>query len=334
MSTPTKGIGRLVQFGIAKEATRGTSPAAPTYYVPWSDGLLEEKFENVVDTESYGIVEDSANISRALNYAEGTIKVPVTDQSFGLWLLSLLGVDTPALHSGETTVYDHVFTVLEGSLTPTLSAFIHDPIAAQDYAHANGVVKKLSIDAALKKYAEASIDLLTMKGVQITSLTPSQSQENRFVPQMITFKQASNIAGLSSATPIQIKSLKIDAERNYAQDDNAVFGLDHPADFVGKEVKITGSIEAIMRGESDFKTIALANTPQAVLIDLKNTSVTLGTAANPELQIELAKVFYTDYSLPRKVKDLVYQTVKFEAVYSITDALMAKITNTNVVASY
>src|SRR5579872_6346948 len=107
----SKGIGKLFQIGIAKETTRGTAKTTASYWPAFTDAAPEEKFENAVDSQSYGVIEDSASQTRTKNWMEGTINAPLSDQSFVLLLLSLLGTDAVTTHSGETVVYDHALTV-------------------------------------------------------------------------------------------------------------------------------------------------------------------------------------------------------------------------------
>ena len=328
----SKGIGKLFQIGVAKESVRGTAQSAATYWPAISDAAPEEKIENAVDAQSYGVIEDSVSQTRTKNWMDGSINAPVTDQSFVLMLLSLLGTDAPALHSGETTVYDHVLTVAQNAQHQSLTIFVHDPLSGQDYSHALGVVHKVDIEYALKDFIKYAASILGQQGVQKSSFTPSQSAENRFVPQYLTFKTASNLAGLNAATPIAIRNLKLSIDDNVESQD--VLGNVAPADFLNKEFKIEGTLEAIWQNESDFKTNTIANTPQAMRLDLINSAVTIGTAAHPEIKIDLAKVYFTDFSRPIKTKDLVYQTLKFKAAYSISDTHMVKITCTNTVASY
>ena len=327
-----KGIGRQVQLGISKETSRGTAPATVGYYLAWADGTPEEKYENVIDVETRGVIEDSANVTRTKNFMEAGLKVPVTDKSFPLFLFSLLGTDTPALHSGETTVYDHVMTIAQNVQHQSLAMYVHDPLAAVDYSHANCVAPQLDLELALKKFIDATVTIKGQKGTSISTLTPSQAEENRFVPQHVTFKVAATASGLDAASAYAVKGLKLTVDQNL--DDDDVLGQTYPRDFLNKEVKVEGTLEAIFSSEADFKTAALANTAKALRIDIKNTDVTLGSGTNPEIKIDLNKVFFTEYSVPRKLKDLVYQTVKFKAVYSTTDSQMIKITAVNTVASY
>lgn len=328
----SKGIGKLFQIGIAKEASRGTAQSSATYWPAFSDAAPEEKIENAVDVQSYGVIEDSASQTRIKNWMEGVINAPLTDQSLPLLLLSLLGTDTPTLHAGESTVYDHAITVAQNAQHQSLTLFVHDPLAAQDYSHALSVIHKIDLEYALKDFVKYSAAIMGQQGAQKSTFSPSQSAENRFVPQYLTFKVASNLAGLNAASAIAIRNLKLTIDDNIESQD--VLGNIAPADFLNKEFKIEGTLEAIWQNESDFKTNAIANTPQAMRLDLINSAVTLGSAAHPEIKIDLAKVYFTEFSRPIKTKDLVYQTLKFKAAYSISDAQMVKITCTNTVASY
>src|SRR5580704_13966787 len=106
-----KGIGRLVSIGIAAESTRGTAQSSANHWLPYSDAAIDEKFNNVTQDEAYGIVEDSVGQFRVKNWAEGTLKIPLTDLSVPLIFMAMLGASADTTHSGESAVYDHKATV-------------------------------------------------------------------------------------------------------------------------------------------------------------------------------------------------------------------------------
>src|SRR5580704_10244862 len=111
----TKIIGRQSQIGIAKETSRGTV-VAPTYWVPFNDLTLDQKVEQVFDTQAYGIIEDSIGAYLTKLWTEGTIGANLYDHSFGLILYSLFGTLTShSAHSGESVVYDNIFNVAEST---------------------------------------------------------------------------------------------------------------------------------------------------------------------------------------------------------------------------
>jgi hypothetical protein len=328
-----KGIGRLLSIGVAKESARGTAKTAADYWLPFSDASIEEKFENVTQDEAFGVIEDSVGQFRVKNWAEGSLKVPLTDKSLPLLLTAQMGSVAVATHPSETVVFDHTVTVGESAQHQSLTLFIHDPLSGTDYSHALGVIHKTELDVELKKFANLSLSVKALKGVSQSSFSPSILAENRFIPQYMTFKYATTVSGLSGATAIALKSVKLTIDSNIEDDD--VLGSVAPVDFLNKEFKVEGSLEAIWQNESDFKTIALAtpNVPQALLIDLKNTDVTIGSSSHPEVAITLDQVYFTDFSRPIKNKDVVYQSVKFKAVYNTTNAEMIKAVVTNTVST-
>ena len=332
MTALTRGIGKQLQIGVAKEVTRGTAVATPAYWLSVNDWAIEERFANATDVEVYGVIEDNISQTRIKNWSEGDIAMPLADKSVPLLFLSLLGTDTPATHAGETLVYDHVITVQQSVQHPSLTFAIHDPIAAADYTYANAVVHKAEIMYELGKFVSLKATTKGLKGASQSAYSPSQTVENRFVPQYLTFKSAANLAGLAAASPIKLKSAQISIDENVMDDD--VLGSTSPRDFLNQEFKVEGQLECIWQNESDFKTNALANTAQALRFDLLNADVTIGTSAHPEIIVDLAKVVFTEFSRPVKIKGIMYQTVKFKAAYSVSDAQMIKVTCTNLVASY
>lgn len=134
------------------------------------------------------------------------------------------------------------------------------------------------------------------------------------------------------ALVVPVKSMKLTIDAGGESFD--VLGSLDPSDFFNKEFKVTGTIEAIFRNESDFKTQFLSTDSQTFQIILKNTSITLGTSTNPALTITLDQVYITKLPLKRSVKDLVYQTVTFEATYSIANSEMIKAVLTNTTSSF
>lgn len=328
----SKGIGRLLQFGIAKETSRGTPESAASYWIPFSELDFNEKFNLVEDDQSRGIIEDTVGQSKVKEWAEGSMKAPIADKHFPLILYSILGsLSTGDNADSDASVKDHTITVAQSSQHQALSLFIDDPLAAQDYKHGNGAISSLEIHYELNRFLDYTLGLKAKKGATAT-LTPSATSENRFLPQHLTFKLASSYSGLGAASAMSIRSLSLKIEHNLEDDD--VLGSAAPADFLNKQFSIEGTLEATWNNESDFKTAALATTAKAMRIDLVNTDVTIGSAAHPQIRIDLAKVIFKEITRPIKINDIVRQTLSFKAHYSLSDSLMISALATNVVASY
>lgn len=323
-----KGIGRRIQVGMAKEGTRGTAESSATYWTPWSDLTLDEKKEFATDTQAYGLIEDSVNMTQTKRYAQGSIQGNVGDTTFGLILYSMFG-GYAVSGSGP---YTHTFTVGQTAQHQSLTFFLHDPLAAQDYTYANGVVEKLEINAALKQFLNYNASLMAKTGATASTMSPSTTTENRFVPQYLTATFASSISGLGSGTVVALKSAKLTINASVESQD--VLGALDPADYLNKEFSVEGTIEAIWKGEGDFKTAFMGPTPQAIELDFVNSDVTIDSTHHPELKITIAKATFQELGRPFKVKDLVYQTIKFKGVYSLSDTSMLSAVLTNDVTTY
>jgi Phage tail tube protein len=319
----TKIIGRQSQIGIGKESSRGTVHAV-TYWVPFNDLTIDQKIESVFDAQAYGIIEDSVGMYVTKEWAAGTITANLYDHSFGLILYSLLGTLTSHNeHSGETTVYDNIFNVAESTQHQSLTFGFHDPGSGQDYAFPNGIISKLEINFALKQFIQYTATLIAQKGTTESSYTPSTTTENVFLPQNLTLSFASS--------DYAVKSAKITIDQNIESQD--VLGSTSPADFLTKEFHVEWQFEIILNGNT-FVTDLLAGTSGDLNFTVANSAVTIGSATSPTLILDMPQSYITDVSTPRKVKDLVYQTIKGRSVYSTGSSYMLECTLTNTVNGY
>lgn len=318
------------------------------------------------------------------------------DQSIGLILYGMFG--GYAVTGPTDSAYTHTFSVGQSAQHQSLAFYMHDPLAAQDYNFANGVVEKLELSVELKKFVMFNAAIKALSGATHADYTPSTTSENRFLPQYLAAKFALDYAGLQgtktatgtcsttthvtglsintstlrvgmtvtgtnipagatiaaivsssafdlsvastgSATSytfgpatIALKSLKITVNSNV--EDQEVLGSVSPADFLNKEFSVEGTFEAIFQNESDFKTQFMGPTPLSIRLDLKNTDATIGSATSPELYIDMPKCTIQELGRALKVGDLTYQSIKFKAVYSVSDTLLAKMVLINAVSTY
>lgn len=326
-----KGIGRLTGFGIARETTRGTSPATATFWLPFMEAGLEEKFDNALDESVLGVVEDSVGQTRVKEWAEGSVKALVTDRAFPLVLYAIFGSLSTAAGSPEAGTNTHTITVGQSAQHQSLSFYIDDPVTPQDYTHANGAVQSLEINYEAGKPLEFTATLKSKKGV-IATLTSTSNTDTRFTHKHITFKLAATLAGLGAAAAQNIRSLTLKIDQNV--EDDVALGAVAPVDFLNKQFSIEGTLEAIWQNESDFKTFVLAGTQKAMRIDLKNTDVIIGTVTNPQITIDLAKVIFKEITRPLRANDVIKQTLSFKAHYSTADSKMITIAAVNTTASY
>ncbi len=321
-------LGRLVSIGIAKEATRGTY-VAPTYWEKHDALKIDDEIDEVVDDAAAGVIEAGENSFGVAKYSKFEIDTKIKDKTFGLWLLAIMGTDTPALHSGETLVYDHVYSVAETNQHQSLSLSVKDPV--QSYKYALGCIDTVELTFEVGKIAVVKINGMAQLGVTV-SPTVAMTAQNYFLPQYMTYKDASLSTGLAGATAKKIKKFTVKITKNLERD--MVLGSAAPNDFFNKTFNVEGTIEAFFSNESDFKTGFIADGYRAMLLDAINTDVTIGTAANPELKVQLNRCKIKSLGRDLGIGNIVKQTVSFAGLYDLTTSAQLLITLTNLVASY
>jgi len=327
----SKGIGRLINLGIAKEAARGTAESTASFWFQKLDADFNEKKTFARKEQSLGVIEAASGADIVKAIAEGAISIPLTDKTIGLILLSALGSVSTQANTPEASVHTHTFSVAQNAQHPSLTYFIEDVLSGQDYKHALGMIQTLEIKYERGKFVEGAVTIRTKKGATAT-LTSSFTAENFFRSNDFTFKLAANLAGLDAASAIQIKSLNLKIDKDLEDDD--VLGSVDPVDILNKEFSVTGNLEAVFQNESDFKTQFLAGTAKAMRIDLQNNDVTIGSSTKPRLKIDLASVIFSELTRALKNGDTVMQTLTFEGYYSLSDAKAITAVLINTQSSY
>lgn len=323
----SKFIGRLVDIGIAKEASRGSAETDVDFYLPKTSLSLDDGIEQVIDESSIGVIEDATNASVVAKFAEGEIEGNVLDKSFGLILLAALGQVSTSGPS-QTTVYTHAFSVLQSAQHPSLTLFLDDP--NQDYKYALAVIKSLELDVMLGAYAKYKAAFRSKVGATAT-LSPSYSAENHFLPQHGSLKTATNLSGLGAASAIDVRSVKLTINKN-VEDDRKLGSLDAD-DILNKQLSVEGTVELVF-DDNTFKTEMLADTAKAMRLRLTNSDVTIGSSLNPQLTIDLAKVKFSNFERGYENDGIVTATVDFKGFYSLTDTSLITAELINTQASY
>lgn len=322
-------IGRKVSIGIGKETVRGTA-VAPTYWLPKMDLEIDDKVNVVVDESAVGVIESTKGQDVATKYAEGSITGRLSDTTLGLVLLGIFGTDTPTLVGGESVVYDHAFTVLQSAQHPTLTIGMAGPNESTGYRHALAMIDQLDIDFEVNKYCQYKAGFranIAVAGANTPSFTAS---ENAFLPQHATVKVATNIAGLAGATAISTRKASISIKQNV--DEDWTIGNVSPVDRVNKGFTVEGTIE-ITYNDRTYIDMLTGDTPKAIRLTALMTGTTIGTGSNPTLTIDLAKVKFTEVARKLDNDEIVTQTLKFTAHYSLTDSKMISATLRNLVAT-
>lgn len=322
----SKIIGRLSSIGIGKESSRGTS-VAPTYWIPFLEASAEDTVKRVVNETSIARLEDSdgSEITQKLGEFSWTTKLKQTH--FGLVLLSLFGSVSSAVKGGETIVYEHTYSVGQTVQHQSLTVALKN--ANADVRFANAVIGKLGLSIVAGDYVKYSVEGLS-KASASSSNTVAHIAETDFIPQFLTFKEASAQSGLTAASATVIRACTLEIDSHIMTED--VLGSVAPADIVNQAFSISGSI-TLVHNALTFQTYELANTYRAMRFDLVSDTA-IGSSSFNALRIDLHRCSISNYKRNYTLNDLVEESFDFQAHYSLTDSKMVTAILTNLTASY
>lgn len=322
----TKFIGALVDVGIKKEAVRGTAETSADFYLPKMNLTYDDMVEQADDENTIGVIEDMVDRKVVLKVAEGEIEGKICDKAIGLLLYSLLGAK--AVSGPTDSAYTHTFTVAQSSQHQSLTFFVDDE--NQDYKYALGMLKSMEIMAEVGKFVNFKIGVRSKIGATAT-LSPSYTAENNFLAQHAIFKLASTQAGLTAASATNIRMVNLKIEKNL--DDDRALGTVAPVDILNKQIAIEGELELVFNDEA-IKTLMLADTANAMRIELNNTDVLIGATSTPKLTIDLHYVKFSNFKRNYSNGDITTATVSFKAMYKIADSKMITAVLINAQSSY
>jgi len=322
-----KFIGRMADIGFAKETTRGTAVTTAAFWLPKLSMSYDDGVEQTVDESSLGIIEDATEAQVTGRFAVGELEGNIYDRSFGLLLLATQGAVSTS-SPAETTVYTHTFTTAQSAQHQSLTVLLDDN--NQDYNYALAMVENLDLDFAVGQMGKFTAGFRSRVGVTATN-NPSYTVENRFLPQHINLQFATNLAGLSSPTVVNVTSAKISIKKNI-EDDRRIGSVDQ-VDILNKQFAVEGSVEMVFDANT-FKTQMLADTPLAVRLELINTDVTIGTTLTPRIRFTMPRVKFSEFTKNYENDGIVTATVSFKALYSVADSSMLTTELRNTQVSY
>lgn len=320
-------IGRNFNIGLAHETVRGTAVySAYCIWFPKMNLTWDDQIDYAVNNASYGINEDAEGQDITGKKAEGTLEGRIQDLGIGVLLCAALGTET--LSTAATSVYDHNFTMLQSSQHPSITILTSgaNENSGNGHSFARGMLQQLDLSFEINKYAMFKAQFQSDTAAVATN-TKSYPVENYFRPQDGSVKIATAISTLGAANAISLRKFSLTLKKNLEED--RVIGSVTATDRLNTEFSAEGSLEIVYTDRSYIDTIMLGDLQKAVRIQFTNTSTTIGTASNPTLTLDLAKVKLQDVARKIDNKSVTTQTIKFKAFYSIADLMMMTCTIRN-----
>lgn len=305
----SKAIGRLCDFGIGKEGTRGVGVAAD-FWVPKAVLSFDDKVTKARSELSYGTINQYGYLSEvAQKWSEGTLESDVLDKSFGLLLLATLGTVSSGVFSGA---YKHVYSLQEDNQHDSLSIHIDEPNG--DLIFELAMIESLSLSMTPEEMVKFVVDFKAQSS-QGSSGSASYSAENKFLGRHLAFKIAATTAALDAASAISLKSLNFNIAKNLMLDQ--VLGTVQPEDILNKAFTITGEIELTYEDRA-YANYMLDGSYKAMRIDLVNSDKTIGTT-NPSFRLDLSRVDFDSWEPTRDNDEIMTQKITFTAMWDLTN---------------
>jgi len=324
----SKYIARLIKLGLAKEAVRGNG-ASPIYTIPFAKLTFDDKIVQARSTGALGTLADSEEAFVTTKYGQGDLDVEIRVKSFGLILYAMMGSYSVA--GPSDSAYTHSYTISQSNQHQSLSFVVTDPNTTELYKLV--MLDSVKIVAALDKVVVATLGFFS-KTARDTGLTcPAVVHESKFTKKHINVKFAANIAGLSAASKIAIKTLNFNIMKNVKIDD--FLGTAEPEDILNNQMAVEGDLELNYDAET-YKQYMLQGSRKSMEIDFVNTDDTIGASTHPSWTVQLPLVDFYGWTPSYDLDKIVTQKVSFKANRDVANNLdvISSCQLVNDVASY
>ncbi len=322
-------IGRQRQYMIGIQTDR-TTEASTIFPLCHLDGTrLNEKLEKLNINCGRGVRSGSAGFEVLRKNSEPSIEIYAGSKTIGLFLGAVMGNIATTTDSPEVGANKHAITVAETSNTPKYLT-IFEKAGGDKSKIIGAILKSLSLAFSEDDFVKVTASLLGKYPESSTKTFLTTSQQN-FTFGHVTVKFASDVAGLTGATPITMKSFDMNIENNSIQDFG---GGQDPAEEYHQKFVFNGNFERNLK-DGSIKTLFENNTVQAVQIVAEHTENISGTSTKPKLTITLPRVFISERTDSGGLDDLQTESFSFEeASYSDADGATVTAEVINEVTAY
>ncbi len=312
--------GILSQITVGKESTWGTA-VTPNKSIPVrpTGGLQIKNNIQMIQAIKGQLQKNYDAIKGKVSY-EGEYSMDAFADYIGYFLLSALGLDTPATHAGESIVYDHVLT--EAAAKPSLT--IEQAIDVNTRRFAGFISSGFKISGKVGSMLE-----FTPKGMAKTQATSSQvsaafSTVPAFNHAQLQVKIGGSVIGEVTSFEVEYKN---GLEMVYA------LGNVEPAyNSLTGGSEITGKLELYLDSTALTELTNYINKTTRS-IELIATGGAIGSAANYVLDLLVPKAVYT--AAESKITDSHnLLTIEFNGIYDTASSKLLALTLTNLLASY
>ena len=273
---------------------------------------------SIVSPAMTGTIKYIANSTYYIEVLTGAFTESSNTQSMtdGTWTATVGGVDN--------SIFTHMFERANNNNHPSLTLTASDPVDPVRSAYA--MVDSLELEVTNNNFMTFAASLKGKK-LEAASGSPSYSTDNPFLGKFASVKFGDLTSDLDGASASELSRLKININKNVT--DYQALGSDDVDSLHNQQFNVSGDLDALFNSET-FRDYMLNSTKKACRLELANTDVTIGSAGNPELLIDMARQSFRDWGSSGENNGLRTQTMGFDGEFSVSDAftIVMLLTNT------
>lgn len=323
----SKISGRQVEVGIGIEATAGT-PVAATDYFKWDSFSMQGMSDKIMLDSARGIRNKASNSIINKKYGKGALEFSPTVDSLPYALSLALGSRSTAAHSGETTVYDHTYTIQNDNASMKTATVLVKQGGVQTERYANVVADTLDLTID-KDFAKCKLGLISAFP-DTGTITSSYTQDTLFSRNQMTAKFGTSLTAAASASATPLVNFALNLNNNVQFEDAFLSGSNLPVagGFISGPLEMKGSYSLQFADTTELAKYQ-ANTTNALIVTL--TGASIGVVPSSEtITIKLGKLVLTKEPLEYTIDGVVHLKQEFTVQYDATDKeVTAIVTNTN-----
>ncbi len=311
---------KKIQFGIKKEAVRGTAETAPDVWFPVRElPEIDLNLEHLEDEGLRGSLVPYPPVA-GMKVGEASIAINADPEVMGEIFYSLM-TGLGSAQQGGTAAYLHTFTISELTQKIAYTLFLDRNQGILKYNRA--VCKTVEIVGSVDGLIEMNTTWIFENEASGSIGSPSYPTQRYFAFNQVDFK----IAG-SSNTKVKEFSLTLD---NNAMPLRTLNGSQLVEDVItADKFSVEGSFTVYFENTTERDKF-LANTAASIQIIL--TGAEIANPYNYVLDINIYAAHYKAFPY-REDENLLAAQVEFKGYYSSGDSKMLQVDLTNTVVSY
>lgn len=319
-----KIAGRQVEVGIGIETVAGTAVAATDYF-KWDTFSMQSMSDKILLNSARGIRNKASNSLIIKKYGKGSLEFVPNVDVLPYVLGMALGTRTTGTHSGESVIYDHVFTIQNANASMKTATLLVKQGGIQTERYSNCVVDTLDLTFD-KDFAKANIGMIAAFP-DTGSVTPAYTQDTLFSRNQLAVQFGTSLSDAAMNTALPLVAFTLNQNNSVLFEDAFLSGANTPVagGFIAGPLEIKGTYTLQFSSTAELAKYQ-ANTKNAIIATV--TGAAIGVAAFEQVIINIGRATLTKAPLEYNLDGLVYLKQEFTVEYDATDHELA-ITVTN-----